>query len=183
MAKKSKRKRQSVNQRKVPRRSRRVPAAKLSHIDVRGQARMVNVGGKPVTTREATARGMIRIGSAALRAIRSGQIAKGDPLQAARLAGIMAAKRTAELIPLCHPLPLNHVSIDLRDRADGYDIEACVRTDAKTGVEMEALTAVTVAALTIYDMVKAIDREMVIGEVRLIQKSGGRSGLYRRQDS
>ena len=113
-----------------------------------------------------------------MRLIRSGQVAKGDPLQAARVAGIMAAKRTAELIPLCHPLPLSHVSVDLRPVRTGYVIEARVRTVAKTGVEMEALTAVAVAALTIYDMLKAVDREMVIGEIRLVEKSGGRRGHY-----
>jgi cyclic pyranopterin phosphate synthase len=140
---------------------------------------MVDVSGKPDTAREAIARGRISIGRGALRLIRAGRIAKGDPLQAARLAGIMAAKRTAELIPLCHPLPLSHVEVDIRPLRDGYEIEACARTTAPTGVEMEALTAVSVAALTIYDMVKAADRGMVIGEIRLIAKRGGRSGEYR----
>ena len=141
---------------------------------------MVDVGRKAVTKREAVARGTITIAPDALRLIRSGQIAKGDPLQAARVAGIMAAKRTADLIPLCHPLPLSHIDVTLTPRPDGYDITATVRTDARTGVEMEALTAVSVAALTIYDMVKAIDREMVIGDIRLLEKTGGRSGTYRR---
>jgi len=141
---------------------------------------MVDVSAKPVTDREATARGRIRIGAEALDAIRSGRVAKGDPLQAARLAGIMAAKRTSDLIPLCHPLPLSHVDVRLTLLDDGYEIEATARTSAQTGVEMEALTAVSVAALTIYDMVKAMDRGMVIGEIRLIWKRGGRSGEYRR---
>ena len=140
---------------------------------------MVDVGDKPVTDRRAVARGHIAIGAEALRLIRTGQIAKGDPLQAARLAGIMAAKRTAELIPLCHPLPLAQVDVDFEPRDDGYDIEARIRTTAQTGVEMEALTAVAAAALTVYDMVKAADKAMVIGEIRLIEKTGGRSGTYR----
>jgi cyclic pyranopterin monophosphate synthase len=132
---------------------------------------MVDVGAKPVTRREAVARGRITIAASALRLIRSGQMKKGDPLETARLAGIMAAKRTADLIPLCHPLPLSHVSVELTPRRDGYTIEATVRTEAQTGVEMEALTAVAVAGLTIYDMVKAADRRMVIGDVRLIKKT------------
>ncbi len=143
---------------------------------------MVDVGAKDVTNRQAVARGTIAISSTALEAIRGGSVAKGDPLQAARLAGIMAAKRTSDLIPLCHPLPLSHVDVQLELTADGYEITATVRTEARTGVEMEALMAVTSAALTVYDMVKAIDREMVIGEIRLIEKTGGRSGSYRRSE-
>jgi cyclic pyranopterin monophosphate synthase len=154
---------------------------KLSHLDARGRARMVDVGVKPITRREAVARGRIRISSEALRLVRRGQIAKGDPLETARLAGIMAAKRTAELIPLCHPLPLSHVAVELTARRDGYEIEARVATEAQTGVEMEALTAVAVAALTIYDMVKAADRTMSIGDIVLVEKRGGRSGDYRRR--
>jgi cyclic pyranopterin monophosphate synthase len=142
---------------------------------------MVDVGDKPVTTREALARGEITMSAPALRQIRSGKIKKGDPLQTARLAGIMAAKQTSALIPLCHPLPLTHVSVELTPTRQGYRIEARVRTSAQTGVEMEALTAVSVAALTIYDMVKAVDKEMVIGEICLIEKTGGRSGRYRRR--
>jgi cyclic pyranopterin monophosphate synthase len=142
---------------------------------------MVDVGDKPVTTREALARGEITMSAPALRQIRSGKIKKGDPLQTARLAGIMAAKQTSALIPLCHPLPLTHVSVELTPTRRGYRIEARVRTSAQTGVEMEALTAVSVAALTIYDMVKAVDKEMVIGEICLIEKTGGRSGRYRRR--
>lgn len=143
----------------------------LSHVDARGRFRMVDVGAKPITEREAVARGSIGIAPAALRLIRSGRVVKGDPLAAARLAGIMAAKRTAELIPLCHPLPLSHVGVELTPRRDGYEIEARVRTAAQTGVEMEALVAVAAAALTIYDMVKAVDRSMVIGDIRLVRKT------------
>ena len=142
---------------------------------------MVDVSGKPVSAREAVARGRIRISKAALRLIRAGSLKKGDPLQTARLAGVMAAKRTADLIPLCHPLPLTHADVSLTAVRDGYEIEARVRTTAQTGVEMEALTAVSVAALTIYDMVKAVDKTMVIGEIRLMFKSGGRSGIYVRK--
>src|ERR671930_2188303 len=119
---------------------------------------MVDVGDKPVTSREAIARGSIRMSAEARRQVRRGAVKKGDPLQAARVAGILAAKQTALLIPLCHPLPLSHVSVDVTPRARGYEIEARVRTIARTGVEMEALTAVAVAALTIYDMVKAVDK-------------------------
>src|SRR3954470_4332275 len=154
---------------------------KLSHVDARGRVRMVDVGAKPVTEREAIARGSIRMSSAALKIVRSGKVKKGDPLQAARVAGIMAAKQTSALIPLCHPLPLTSVNVDLTPTARGYDIEARVRTTAQTGVEMEALTAVAVAALTMYDMVKAVDKGMVIGDIRLEYKAGGRSGVYTRQ--
>ena len=154
--------------------------SKLSHVDTRGRVRMVDVGAKPDTAREATARGSVTMSRSALKLIESGRVAKGDPLQAARVAGILAAKRTSELIPLCHPLPLSHISVDLRRRHTGYLIEARVRTTAKTGVEMEALTAVAVAALTIYDMVKAVDREMVIGDIMVMEKSGGRSGHFLR---
>lgn len=153
--------------------------ARLSHVDARGEVRMVDVGGKPVTAREAVARGRITMSREALRQIRAGALKKGDPLQAARLAGIMAAKRTADLIPLCHPLALTHADVTLRPRRDGYEVEARVRTSGQTGVEMEALTAVSVAALTIYDMVKAVDKTMMIGEIRVIEKRGGRGGTYR----
>jgi len=155
--------------------------AKLSHLDAKGKARMVDVGNKPVTAREALARGEITMSATALRLIRKGALAKGDPLQVARLAGIMAAKKTAELIPLCHPLPLTYVSVELTGIRRGYRIEARVRTSSQTGVEMEALTAVAVAALTIYDMAKAVDKEMVIGAICLIEKKGGRSGHYVRK--
>ena len=125
------------------------------------------------------ARGRITMSAEAVRQVRSGAIKKGDPLQAARLAGIMAAKRTSELIPLCHPIPLSHADVILTPRRDGYEIEARARTTGQTGVEMEALTAVSVAALTIYDMVKAVDKAMVISDIRLAEKRGGRSGHYR----
>src|SRR5262247_2787128 len=143
---------------------------------------MVDVGDKPTTAREARAAGEITMSAAALRLIRSGKVAKGDPLQAARLAGIMAAKQTSSLIPLCHPLPLSNVQVDLIPISRGYEIEACVRTSAQTGVEMEALTAVAVAALTIYDMVKAVDKRMVITDIRLMMKTGGKSGTFVRKD-
>ena len=142
---------------------------------------MVDVGDKPITAREAIARGEITMSPAALRLIRSGAVAKGDPLQTARLAGIMAAKQTSSLIPLCHPLTLTHVGVDLTPTRRGYRIDARVRTTSQTGVEMEALVAVSVAALTIYDMVKAVDKEMVIGDVCLVKKRGGRSGTYTRK--
>jgi len=156
-------------------------APQLSHIDKRGRIQMVDVGDKAETAREAVARGRITVGPAALRAIRAGKLKKGDPLQAARLAGIVAAKRTSDLIPLCHPLPLSHIDIDVSRQKDGYLIESRVRTTARTGVEMEALTAVAVAALTIYDMLKALDKTMVIGEICLMEKRGGRSGEYVRR--
>ncbi len=156
-----------------------VRTPKLSHVGPQGQVRMVDVSDKPITAREAVARGKITMSREALRQIRAGAIKKGDPLQTARLAGIMAAKQTSILIPLCHPLNLSHIDVTLTAVRDGYRIEARVRTTERTGVEMEALTAVAVAALTIYDMVKAVDKAMVIGEVRLIEKRGGRSGEYR----
>lgn len=153
-------------------------ASRLTHVDARGRVRMVDVGDKPVTAREAVARGTISMSSAARTLIRSGRVKKGDPLQAARLAGIMAAKKTSELIPLCHPLQLTHVSVDLSATRTGYTIESRVRTSGQTGVEMEALTAVAVAALTVYDMVKAVDKTMKIGDIHLVEKRGGRSGHY-----
>ena len=153
----------------------------LSHVDRRGRIKMVDVGDKPVTTREAVARGTIAMSREALRLVWRGAVKKGDPLQAARLAGILAAKQTSALIPLCHPLPLSGIHVDLTPTARGFTIEARVRTTAQTGVEMEALTAVAIAALTIYDMVKAVDKAMVIGDIRLMFKSGGRSGVYTRQ--
>ena len=155
--------------------------AKLSHVDAKGRIRMVDVGAKPVTDREAVARGRIAMSTAARRQIRAGAVKKGDPLQAARLAGIMAAKKTSELIPLCHPLVLTHVSVELTATAKGYNIVARVRTSGQTGVEMEALAAVAVAALTLYDMVKAVDQAMTISDIELIEKNGGRSGHYVRK--
>jgi cyclic pyranopterin monophosphate synthase len=159
----------------------RAGRAALSHVDARGRVKMVDVGDKPITAREAVARGAITMSREALRLIRTGAVKKGDPLQTARLAGILAAKQTSALIPLCHPLPLSSVNVELTPTARGYDIEARVRTTGQTGVEMEALTAVAVAALTVYDMVKAVDKAMVIGEIRLEFKSGGRSGTYTRR--
>ncbi len=163
------------------------PAAKpaaglpqLTHVDARGRIQMVNVGDKPVTSREAVARAEISMSSEARALIRAGAVKKGDPLQAARLAGIMAAKKTSDLIPLCHPLVLTHVSIELTPTRRGYAIEARVATAGQTGVEMEALTAAAVAALTLYDMVKAVDKAMVIGDLHLAEKKGGRSGHYLR---
>ena len=158
-----------------------MPRRTLSHVDASGKAAMVDVGAKPVTEREAWAQGKVTMSPAALRAVRSRSVAKGDVLQVARLAGIMAAKQTASLIPLCHPLPLSHVSVDLTPMRQGYRIDARVRTAAQTGVEMEALTAVSVAALTVYDMVKAVDKSMVIGDIVLLEKQGGKSGHYRRR--
>jgi cyclic pyranopterin phosphate synthase len=153
---------------------------RLSHVDARGRVRMVDVSEKATTAREAVAQGSITLSKEARLLIKGNAVAKGDPLQAARLAGIMAAKQTSSLIPLCHPLPLTHVSVDLTPTKTGFRIEARVRTSSQTGVEMEALTAVSVAALTIYDMVKAVDKEMVIGDICLVEKKGGRSGHYRR---
>ena len=155
--------------------------ARLSHVDARGRIKMVDVGEKAVTAREAVARGTVSMSATARRLIRTGAVKKGDPIQAARLAGIMAAKRTSELIPLCHPLALTYVGVDVTPTRTGYAIEARVRTSAQTGVEMEALTAVAVAALTLYDMVKAGDKAMVIGDVCLLEKRGGKSGEYRRR--
>jgi cyclic pyranopterin phosphate synthase len=140
---------------------------------------MVDVSPKPVTAREAVARGRIWIAPAAMRLVRGGRLAKGGVVEVARLAGILAAKRTAEAIPLCHPLALALVDVDLAPRRDGFLIEARVRTEGRTGAEMEALHAVAVAALTVYDMVKSADKAMTIGEIRLVRKSGGRSGDYR----
>ena len=151
---------------------------KLSHIAADGAARMVDVSDKAETAREAIATGRIRMTRTAARIATSGENRKGDPVHTARLAGIMAGKRTAELIPLCHPLRLTHVDVDITPRPDGFDIVASVRTTGPTGVEMEALTAVSVAALTLYDMIKAVDKTMEIGEIRVAEKRGGRSGEY-----
>jgi len=155
---------------------------RLSHVDTRGRVKMVDVGAKPETDREAVAAAEIRVNRATLRAVRSGAVKKGDPLQTARLAGIMAAKRTAEMIPLCHTLALSHVDVEIAPAVWGYRLTASVRTRGRTGVEMEALAAVSVAALTIYDMLKAMDRGMTIGRIRVLEKRGGRSGLYQRRD-
>jgi len=154
---------------------------RLSHLDARGAARMVDVSAKPVTAREAVARGRIHIAPAAMRLVRAGKLKKGGVTEVARLAGILAAKRTADAIPLCHPLVLSHVDVELQPRRDGFVIEARVRTEAKTGAEMEALHAVAVAALTVYDMVKAADKTMSISNIVLVKKTGGKSGAYRRK--
>ncbi len=151
---------------------------KLTHLNSDGHAQMVDVGEKLATQREAIARGSIFMRPATLQLILAGTMPKGDVLAVARIAGIMAAKRTHELIPLCHPLLLSHIAVSLQPAADGeqLQIEATVRTTGPTGVEMEALTAVSVAALTIYDMCKAVDRAMRISDIRLAEKRGGRSG-------
>lgn len=152
----------------------------LTHIDQQGRAQMVDVGSKPDTERIAVAAGAVYMQPETLRLIRDGAIKKGDALTVARLAGIMAAKRTAELVPLCHSLPLTHIEVELRlSEADSAVlIEATVRTTGKTGVEMEALTAVSVAALTVYDMAKAVDRGMRMSDIRLLEKHGGQRGDY-----
>jgi cyclic pyranopterin phosphate synthase len=155
----------------------------LTHLDDRGAARLVDVGGKSATRRRAVASGRIGMSPAAIAAIRDGAVAKGDVLATARIAGIMAAKRTAELIPLCHPLPLSAVTIDLVLDDAAVTVTATATTDAKTGVEMEALTAASVALLTIYDMAKAIDKAMTIHDIRLIEKTGGKSGDWRAPDA
>jgi len=151
---------------------------RLSHVGEDGRARMVDVGAKAATAREAVAAGRVTASPLARRLVREGNVAKGNPLEVARLAGIMAAKRTSELVPLCHPLALTHVEVDVSPGRGGFEIQARARTVGPTGVEMEALTAVAVAALTIYDMLKAVDRDMRIGEIRLLEKRGGRSGHY-----
>lgn len=151
----------------------------LTHLDADGAARMVDVSGKPVTMREAVARGRIEMTVETAVAIRDGLLKKGDVLAVARVAGIMAAKKTSDLIPLCHPLPLSSVEIDLALDASGVTATATARTTGQTGVEMEALTAVGVALLTIYDMAKALDRGMTIGDIRLVAKLGGKSGDWR----
>ena len=148
----------------------------LTHLDDSGAARMVDISGKAQTRREAAAEGYIHMSAAARTAIAEGEVPKGDILAAARIAGIMAAKRTAELIPLCHPLPLTSVSVDLQLTEHGVRVEAVAATIFGTGVEMEALTAVTTALLTVYDMAKALDKTMRIDGVRLLRKSGGKSG-------
>ncbi len=155
----------------------------LTHFDERGASRMVDTSDKPETLRQARASGLVRMAPATAALIRDRGLAKGDVLEVARLAGIMAAKRTGDLIPLCHPLPLAGVTVDFAfPAADLLRIEAVVRVFGRTGVEMEALTAVSVAALTVYDMCKAVDRTMSIERVRLEEKSGGRSGHFRRAD-
>ena len=155
----------------------------LTHIDEHGRARMVDTTEKQITARRAVASALVLMSAETVKAIREHQTPKGDPLETARLAGVLAAKRTAELIPLCHPLPLTHVDVRAEVIDDGVYLEAEVSTNAQTGVEMEALTAASVAALTIYDMYKALDKSMTITDVRLELKTGGKSGDYRRKEN
>ena len=156
----------------------------LTHFDAQGRARMVDVTPKDITVREATARGSIRMNPATLEMIEQGRMAKGDVLAVAQVAGIMAAKRTPDLIPMCHPLAITGVEMKLetnRERSS-VEISATVRLAGRTGVEIEALTAVSIAALTVYDMCKAVDRSMVIDQIRLVRKSGGKSGTFKRDE-
>jgi len=150
----------------------------LSHVDDQGRIRMVDTGNKQISSRRAVASGRVLMNIETLNALRERRTPKGDPLETARLAGIMAAKRTADLIPLCHQLPLTNIDLQATVEADGIALSAEVSTNAQTGVEMEALTAVSVAALTIYDMCKALDKSMTISEIRLESKTGGKSGDY-----
>jgi cyclic pyranopterin phosphate synthase len=153
-------------------------SSRITHLDDMGRIQMVDVGSKSDSQRSATAKGEVRMQPQTLNLIRAGSMKKGDVIMVAQLAGIMAAKRTAELIPLCHPLPISQIEVDLEldDSLPGIQITAKVRTTAKTGVEMEALTAVSVAALTVYDMAKAVEKTMKIQNIRLVEKHGGRSG-------
>lgn len=153
--------------------------SKLTHLDDQGAARMVDVGGKPESARSATAQGRIRMAPETLAAVRDGSGPKGDVLAAARIAGIMAAKKTGELIPLCHPLALDTVSVDFSFSDEAIEVTARAALTGKTGVEMEALTAASIALLTIYDMAKALEKGMVIEQVRLVEKTGGKSGAWR----
>jgi cyclic pyranopterin monophosphate synthase len=155
----------------------------LTHIDAQGSARMVDVGGKPATQRLAVASGRIRMSAAALAAVKAGDAPKGDVLGTARIAGIMAAKRTGELIPMCHPLALDAVAVDFAWEADAVRVTASASLTGRTGVEMEAIVAATIALVTIYDMAKALDKGMVIEDVRLIEKRGGKSGHWRAGDA
>lgn len=166
-----------------PPESKTLESQPLTHLDDAGDARMVDVSAKAQTVREATAAGYVRMTDATLRAIAAGNAPKGDVLSTAKLAGIMAAKQTAQLIPLCHPLPLKKIDVQLHADPElpGYRIEATVKTKSETGVEMEALTAVSVAALTLYDMAKALEKTMEIGGVRLLRKTGGKSGEFQVQ--
>lgn len=155
----------------------------LTHLDESGAAHMVDVSAKADSVREATAEGHVAMSAKTLQAILAGDAAKGDVIGTARLAGIMAAKKTSDLIPLCHPLPVSKVSVDIDAAEGGLDVRATVRVTGKTGVEMEALTAVSIACLTIYDMAKALDKAMEIGAIRLVSKTGGKSGDWRRPDA
>jgi cyclic pyranopterin phosphate synthase len=160
-----------------------LPSGDLTHLDERGRARMVDVSAKNETVRIATARGRVLMRPETLRLIQSGGVKKGDVLAIAQVAGVMGAKKTSDIIPLCHPLPITGVDLtfDLNEQDSAVEIEAVARVVGKTGVEMEALTAVATAALTVYDMCKAVDKEMVIDQIRLVHKIGGKSGEYVRQ--
>ncbi len=153
--------------------------SKLSHINAKGEAHMVDVAGKDVTSRTAVAKARVVMKAATLKLIKSATAKKGDVLATARIAGIQAAKKTSELIPLCHPLAITKVTVDFKLGARHIDVEALVKVEGKTGVEMEALTACAVACLTIYDMVKAVDRGIVISDLRLVEKTGGKSGTFK----
>ena len=155
----------------------------FTHLDSKGRVRMVDVTDKTATVREATARGVIQMTPRIIDQIQSGSIAKGNVLETARIAGIMAAKKTADIIPMCHPLAITHVAVDLELQPEKHAVEitATARLSGKTGVEMEALTAVAVAALTLYDMCKALDKGMVISDICLLEKTGGKSGIYKRE--
>ena len=170
---------------KLPRRPRSTGPLRgsLLHLDARGRARMVDVGAKPTTRRTATARGTVRMNATAYRALADGRLSKGDALAVARLAGILAAKKTAEIVPLAHPIALDSVSVEceLDPRSSAVTVTATTSTAARTGVEMEALTAVAGACLAIYDMAKALDRSITIAEIFLVEKRGGRTGTYRRK--
>ena len=158
-------------------------AFELTHIDAAGQARMVDVTEKPASSRRAVAESFVRLSRRTMSLLSRGRLPKGNPLETARLAGIMAAKRTPDLIPLCHPLLLSHVDLEAESRSNGVRFLASVSCIGSTGVEMEALTAASVAALTLYDMVKAVEKGATIEKVALLEKSGGKSGLYRRKSS
>jgi cyclic pyranopterin phosphate synthase len=181
MNKKTEGRRPKTNVRRPKADARKSNAGRLSHVNRAGEATMVDVGAKTPTARFARAEGRIKMSAAALRAIRSNSVKKGDVLGVARLAGIQAAKRTAELIPLCHPLPLTDVQVafTIDAKLPGVRVETSVRTVAQTGVEMEALTAASVALLTVYDMTKSIDKGMIVERVRLLEKTGGKSGVWR----
>jgi|ERR1051325_8234020 cyclic pyranopterin phosphate synthase len=163
--------------------AKRKAMGKLTHLDELGRAKMVDTTEKPISDRRAVASARVLMAAETVKAIRENQTPKGDPLETARLAGIIAAKRTAELIPLCHPLPLTHIEVRAELHDDGVYLESEVTTHAQTGVEMEALTAASVAALTVYDMCKALDKAITISNVRLELKTGGKSGDYRRSDN
>jgi cyclic pyranopterin phosphate synthase len=158
-----------------------LPRLKLTHVGKDGRARMVDVGAKPETARKARAEAFVRMSPSTVRLLRGKGLPKGDALETARIAGIQAAKKTSELIPLCHPLPLSHVDVTIEIKRDGARIETTASTKAETGVEMEALTAAAVAALTLYDMCKAVEKGITIGPVRLLEKTGGKSGRWVRE--